>query len=157
MSRMMMKFSALIMLFLSGASLCFGTVVLPELVQPITVKDAQMFSDGGTISIVLEDHVGKTFSFCLDGRLQQATAWQAITGSHPKRHLYINATHPSIVGAQELPIGGAEEKMILKILQDLMNPKYSKEQRQQILNSPGTDENFKDRWVLRVLQSLQGR
>jgi hypothetical protein len=77
------------------------------LYSPFEITSAVMFRDGGTIAIVIEDDMGSSLPFCLDGRIKRPS---------PLRHLYIGATHPSNAKAEQVPIGSAAEKAILTIL-----------------------------------------
>jgi hypothetical protein len=79
------------------------------LYSPFEIIKAMMFRDGGTIAIVIEDGMGSSLPFCLDGRIKRPS---------PLRHLYIGATHPSEPQAQQVPIGSAAEKAILTILKE---------------------------------------
>lgn len=79
-----------------------------QLYSPFEITRAMMFRDGGTIAIVIEDAMGSSLPFCLDGRIKRPSKIH---------HLYIGATHPSDAKAKQVPIGSAAEKAILKILQ----------------------------------------
>jgi len=87
------------------------TIVLNEksitLYSPFEIKTAMMYKDGGTIAIVIEDSMGSSLPFCLDGRINKPSQL---------RHLYIGATHPSEPKAKQVPINSAAEKAILTIL-----------------------------------------
>lgn len=89
------------------------TIILQEknitLYAPFEITRAMMFRDGGTIAIVIEDGMGISLPFCLDGRIKRPS---------PLRHLYIGATHPSEPQAEQVPIGSAAEKAILTILKE---------------------------------------
>ena len=89
------------------------TIVLKEksiaLYSPFDIKTAMMYKDGGTIAIVIEDSMGSSLPFCLDGRINRPSKL---------RHLYIGATHPSEPKAKQVPISSSAEKAILTILKD---------------------------------------
>ena len=88
------------------------TIVLNEksitLYSPFEIKTAMMYKDGGTIAIVIEDSMGSSLPFCLDGSINKPSQL---------RHLYIGATHPSESKAKQVPISSATEKAMLTILQ----------------------------------------
>jgi hypothetical protein len=79
-----------------------------QLYSPFEIVSAMMYKDGGTIAIVIEDGMGSSLPFCLDGRIKRPSKI---------RHVYCGATHPSDAKAKQVPIGSAAEKAILKILQ----------------------------------------
>jgi hypothetical protein len=79
------------------------------LYSPFEITRTIIFRDGGTIAIVIEDGMGSSLPFCLDGRIKRPS---------PLRHLYIGATHPSEPQAEQVPIGSAAEKAILTILKE---------------------------------------
>jgi len=78
------------------------------LYPPFEITRTMMFRDGGTIAIVIEDAMGSSLPFCLDGRIKRPSKI---------RHVYVGATHPSDAKAKQVPIGSETEKSILKILQ----------------------------------------
>jgi len=79
-----------------------------QLYSPFEIKSAMIYKDGGTIAIVIEDGMGRSLPFCLDGRFKRPSKI---------RLLYVGATHPSEPKAKQVPIGSAAEKAILTILQ----------------------------------------
>ena len=90
-----------------------------KLDSPVEVESAEMFKDGGTISVTLKDRHEKTFLFCLDGRLKTRTFWDDLMGKKiVGRHIYIGALYPTEPDAQEVPIHGEIEKMIYRVLQE---------------------------------------
>ena len=130
-----------------------------KLLKPIEIKHADMFSDGGTISVILKDKNGKEFPFCLDGRMQELELWQ-----RPKPyHMFVNATYPESRGAASVPVAGKEEKAILKILQDWINENISKEDQANIAdvskhkNIKWTDQSYKARRILQLIDILKKR
>jgi len=77
------------------------------LYPPFEITRTMMYRDGGTIAIVIEDAMGSSLPFCLDGRIKRPSKI---------RHVYVGATHPSDAKAKQVPIGSVAEKTILKIL-----------------------------------------
>ena len=87
------------------------TIILQKknitLYAPFEIIRTIMFRDGGTIAIVIEDSMGSSLPFCLDGRINRPSK---------TRHIYIGATHPSEPKAKQVPISSAGEKAVLTIL-----------------------------------------
>ena len=130
-----------------------------KLVKPIEIDSADMYRDGGTIYVVLKDTNGKTFPFCLDGRMQ---ALRIFEKPRPY-HIFIRVMHPSIAGAQEIPINGKEEKILLKVLEDWIKENVSEEEQrnlQDVLNYEKikwTDKSYKARRILQLVDRLKKR
>jgi len=128
-----------------------------NLYSPIEIKDTLYYKDGGTTGIIIKDNSGKTSLLCLDGRMQIDEP-----GRTPKPyHVYIGATYPTDPKAQKIPIGGKEEKAILKILQNCIVRKMSEEEQTRLSNI-GTvvglsEEELKIYRVLRVIKRLKNR
>ena len=78
-----------------------------KLYPPFEVTSAGLYKDGGTIAIVVEDGRGVSFPFCLDGRIKVPQY---------ERYVYVGATYPTNSKAKQIPMGGKDEKAILKIL-----------------------------------------
>ena len=125
-----------------------GTVDLYPLVL---VEEANLFQDGGTIGFVVKDSRGTKFSFCMDGRSQ--------TGPSRPRHVFAAAVSPDAPGAVEVPIGGPEEKAVLKILEDWVAAKVPAElkERMAVASLSLNNDEFRVRLVLSVITTLRGR
>lgn len=95
-----------------------------QLYPPFEIIKTMMYRDGGTIAIVIEDGKGNALPFCLDGRIKRPSKI---------RHLYIEATHPSNAGAQQVPAGSDTEKFILKILKSAAIDESTPHIRQELV------------------------
>ena len=139
-----------------------GSVDIPldsgsvKLVKPIDIVESDMFRDGGTMYAVLKDSNGKSFPFCLDGRIQEVTVEEFEKGVKSKpRHIFVGATHPASAGAQEIPVDGKEEKILLGILEDWVREHLSGEEQKEILGDHGMHGiPPQQRIALRVLQLI---
>ena len=100
-----MKTAALLCLLLPSLSFAAG---LPDR-GPVELVDASVYRDGGTKSVLMRSGTGKSFSFCLDGRLQLA-------GATRKSHVYLGARHPTHAGAELIGIGSPEEQQLVALL-----------------------------------------
>lgn len=134
-----------------------------KLYNPIEIKVADMYSDGGTIAIILEDIHRTEFSFCLDARMEILKLNDILAGRRPKfyKHIYLNAKYPTDARAYKVPIGGKEEKIILKILQDWLKNNISLDQQKKLLESekiPASDiKEYKAKRILRLVEILENR
>ncbi len=122
---------------------------------PLSVKmdDVLYYQDGGTTGFEAEVDGHKEL-FCFDGRMVPAS------DSLGKRHVYLNATHPSHVGASKIPIGGKEEARIITILATWIDSELSHSKQQELLqgSAPRTDlKETKLWWALRVKENLDLR
>lgn len=82
----------------------------------LRVEDVQMFRDGGTIGIKVANDLGEELIFCLDGRMKSQSFWDKLSKHKEERQVFLNVMHPSVGGAQAIPIGGQMEQIILNIL-----------------------------------------
>lgn len=87
--------------------------VLNSFREPIVLKSADMYQDGGTRVIQLVDASSQTLTFCLDGRLKP---WKPGEAPQPAKLFF--GSHPSSPGAQAIPVGGTAEQHILKLLEN---------------------------------------
>ncbi len=122
---------------------------------PLSVKmnNVLYYRDGGTTGFEAEIDGHKEL-FCLDGRMAPAS------GSTGQRHIYLNATHPSHIGASKIPIGGKEEARIIAILSTWIDSELSHAKQQELLDgsAPRTDlKETKLWWALRVKKDLESR
>lgn len=124
---------------------------------PIEIKDILYYQDGGTTGIILMDSRGKTFYFCLDGRLRVQESGKALE----PYHIYIGATHPEGPGAQSIPVGGKEEKSILKLLQIWLDDQVPAQEQEKLFNTTSvinlSEEEIAAYRVIRVIESLKAR
>jgi len=98
------------------------------------------------------------FKFCLDGRMY-------IEGSDfPEidlRHLYISATHPTHEGAQKIPIGGKEEKEVLRILKKWISQNVSDMKKEELLGAKTviglSEEELQQFRILELINRLEKR
>lgn len=130
-----------------------------KLIKPIDIVHAEIFRDGGTISVSLKDAQGTIFSFCLDGRLQEVGL-----GQEPKPlAVFVNATYPNDPKGEPLPVGGRKEKIILKILQDWINDHVSAREQKELrdVSAPSaitwTETLYRARIALRFIDRLENR
>lgn len=109
-------FTIAIMLFTGlkvyGESTDVVEIVLPnetiKLYKPITIENEFHYQDGGSVGYTVKDSNGTEFSFCyLSGFLREK----------PDR-MFIGIASPSDSGGIEIPLGGAQEKVISKMLED---------------------------------------
>jgi len=121
-----------------------------KLYSPITIENVLSYYDGGTTGFITKDSKGTKFSFCLDGRMHQPNP----------RHIFIGSNYPTGPVAVEVPIGGAQEKIILKILEDWLRANVSQEQQVKLSNWNNvatTQEEGTIKSVLRVIGELKNR
>lgn len=124
-----------------------------SLAAPVRLLDATMYKDGGTKSALMADAKGASFSFCLDGRLSSATVEQ-------KRHVYLNALHPTYPNARRIDIGSAEEQRLVVLLRQWKQeniPPGTCEDRQKTDNSADNLANWKKCLVVDILGTLEQR
>lgn len=87
-----------------GVALPTGVV---RLIEPVAIDYVDIYRDGGTVAIGLRDSRGLALKLCFGDRLQTG-----LRRAQPP-HLYVGAYHWSDPTAIQLPIGGAEERVIL--------------------------------------------
>jgi len=119
----------------------------------VKMIDVLYYRDGGTTGFITKVD-GKKELFCLDGR--------AVSGiiSKPQWHVFLDATHPTHVGAKKVPIGGKEEARIITILSSWINSELSTLEQKELLHgqAPRTDlQKTKLWWAMRVRARLASR
>lgn len=130
-----------------------------KLIKPIDIVRAEIYRDGGTISISVKDSEGTIFSFCLDARVQIVSSPQEIK-TYP---IFINAAYPDDPNGELILMGGPEEKLILEILQEWINRYVLAGGQKELPNvsvhgaPKSTDERDKFRIVLRFIDRLKSR
>ena len=130
-----------------------------KLIKPIEIVHADMFRDGGTMEVTLKDKDGRTFTFCLDGRMQSLGLWKK-----PRPYyIFIGVSHPDMPGGKPIPVGGKEEKAILKMLEDWINENISAEDQKNVSDVSmhkkiaWTDQLYKARRILQLIDRLKQR
>jgi hypothetical protein len=99
-----------------------------EIVEPIKVKRAFYWKDGGSLGLELEDAKGTIHRFALDGREKGGP-----------RHLFLGVTYPSEKAGKRVGIWGVEEQELYAVLLRWVN---RHPQRSAILdNSRELDES----------------
>lgn len=125
-----------------------------KLYAPINVKSADMFEDGGTIEIDIEDSRGQALPFDLDGRL----ATTVFSGEKTKDKKMFIGGYPGSPGAIELSVGGDQEKIILRILEDWVKLNVSQEALIKLSKTQVySDEARKINCILSVINTLKNR
>lgn len=80
-----------------------------EVKEPARVTEADVFDDGGTVTVALSDATGKKFVACIDGRTQpQPGGWA--------RHMWTGVKHPTKPGGKKVPMKGTEEAALHGVL-----------------------------------------
>jgi hypothetical protein len=78
---------------------------------PVVVKQADMYMEGGTLSLLIADARGKELRACNDGR-----GCLNCKDTPMQRPIYIGGYHPIAKTAKPLPLGGADERELYRML-----------------------------------------
>jgi hypothetical protein len=100
-----------------------------DLVPPMRIASADRFADGGTLKFEIADTLGHTLVGCFDGRMV------AIESARPGL-LYLNAEYPTRPNARALPLGGEEERAVVRLLAGLLDVELGRDWRQHADNPP---------------------
>lgn len=92
----------------SVAWLPYAEAHVETLAEPARILRAEIYKDGGTVAIELEDANGQATWICLDRRAGQST--------RPWGSLIVGVKHPNDPGGEVLARGGTEERQILTLL-----------------------------------------
>ena len=114
---------------------------------PVVVEDAWAFRDGGTVGVRLKDRDGIVLDVCLDGRLRSQRE------ARKPYHLFVGGRHPINPHAHQLPVGGADEKIILAVLQEATISSGSAETQPE----QAAVVEYRNRILEKVIQTLQAR
>jgi hypothetical protein len=80
---------------------------------PVVVKQADMYMEGGTLSLLIADAGGKELWACNDGR-----GCLNCKDTPMQRPIYIGGYHPIARTAKPLPLGGSDEQELYWMLKD---------------------------------------
>lgn len=137
-----------------GAVLCFEVIgvcfaedfekSLRQLKEPVSVVHADMFLDGATIGVVLNDAANNFFKFCLDGKMGSASAG----------NFFLGVNHPS-QGGIRVASGSDTENYLIKILEYWVSLNSGREES-NIVMVKRILENVKARRVSEFNASAQG-
>ena len=122
---------------------------------PVAVKKAGIHQDGGTIAIVLVDHMGREYSFCLDHRLE------GLEERSTPKHIFIGDTYPTKPDAKKIPFNSRIERALITLLQAWADRQAGRKEQAEILNvvsvSELTDDGVKLQRVLHVIKYVNSR
>ena len=114
---------------------------------PVAIEDVSAYLDGGTVAVRLKDRDGVILELCLDGRLRPQRE------ARKPYHLFLGGRHPTDPRARQVPVGGAEEKTILAVLQAATSSPGSAEAQPE----QAAVVEDRHRIVQQVIQTLQAR
>ena len=114
---------------------------------PVAIEDVSAYRDGGTVAVRLKDRDGVILELCLDGRLRPQRE------ARKPYHLFLGGRHPTDPRARQVPVGGAEEKTILAVLQAATSSPGSAEAQPE----QAAVVEDRHRIVQQVIQTLQAR
>lgn len=125
-------------------------------VAPIEIEEVQYFEDGGTTGVSMTDADGRSFSFCLDGRLRLQNA-----DMNEPYYLYIDSTYPTDSNAVKVAVGGGTEAKVLLLLQDWVERNVSEDKESELTNAEirtdWTEEDWNIWRIIHVIETLSKR
>ena len=114
---------------------------------PVAIEDVSAYRDGGTVAVRLKDRDGVILDLCLDGRMRPQRE------ARKPYHLFLGGRHPTDPHTRKVPVGGAEEKTILALLQEAtISPGSAEAQPEQ-----AAVVEYRNRILEKVFQTLQAR
>jgi len=142
------------------------------LVAPVNVKMADIYKDGGTLSLKVEDAKGTLLSFCHEGvygegggpkggAMKVYHSARLVTDPSEPLHLYMGIGHPSDPGGQLVPAGENVDRALSTILRSWLNRNYSKAEQKRLRESTSAQDRTQSQWqgihVISWLSTLDGR
>jgi len=97
------------------------------LVYPLIVLRADIYRDGGTIGVAIEDATGVEKEFCLDRRIKSPTHGALIWG----------AFYPRNGNGQMVEKGSAAELTIVELIRKIISQEFSGEEQKELTGAYG--------------------
>jgi hypothetical protein len=98
------------------------TIRVPILSPPIILYELYVWRDGGSLGFIIGDHSGIKIKFVVDYK-EYSTTWG---------WFFLNTIHKDRGEGQQLPLGGTEEKQLLRYLSLWLESKFSKQEIDEI-------------------------
>ena len=113
---------------------------------PVVIKQADMYMEGGTLSLLIADARGKELWACNDGR-----GCLNCKDTPMQRPIYIGGYHPIAKTAKPLPLGGADERELYRMLKDW----FGEAEKQARPNFPDDSMGLRARTATSFLRFLE--
>ncbi|MBN1264199.1 MAG: hypothetical protein JXA25_01810 [Anaerolineales bacterium] len=98
--------------------------------EPVELVFIDIYRDGGTIAIGLQDTEKRALSFSVDGCI----------GSFTPNRVYLNGTFPDGRTAVLIPKGDSREQRIVQLLEGWLDKTFTKEEQADLHGSYGTHQ-----------------
>ena len=121
---------------------------IPRLTSPILLHELHVWRDGGSLGFVVGDQSGRKIKFVVNYKV----------GSSTRGWFFLNTIHTDYGKGVQLPLGGVEEKQLLKYLSLWLDDKFDRKELERISSTKDYRHWTKDQFsAVRVKQLLDHR